>query len=64
MTDRFYGVDIGGDMPSDVTEASSTTSKNIELRVTYDATGQSKLTVLLALEALTNYVSQDIWPPV
>lgn len=64
MTDRFYGIDIGGDMPTDVTEQATTTSKNIELRVTYDAAGMSKLTLLQSLEALQYYVSQDTWPPV
>lgn len=64
MADRFYGIDIGGDMPADVSEAASTTSKNIELRVTYDAAGMSKLMVLQALEAAYYYVSQDTWPPV
>lgn len=64
MATRFYGIDIGGDMPNDVTEAGSTTSKNIELAVVYDASGMDKKTVLIALEALYYYVSQDTWPPV
>lgn len=64
MASRYYGVDIGGDMPTDVTEAGSTTSKNIELVVVYDATGMNKLAVLMALQALENYITQDTWPPV
>lgn len=64
MADRYYGIDLGGDMPTDVTEASSTTSKAIELRVTYTTTGLTKTDVLKAIEALEYYVTTDTWPPV
>ena len=63
MTDRFYGVDLGGDMKTDVTEAASTTSKVIELRVAYDTAGLTKVDVLKAIEALEQYVTTDTWPP-
>ncbi len=64
MTDRFYGADLGADLPTDVTEAASTTSKIVELRVAYDTTGLDRLKVVNALEAIKNYIIQDNWPPV
>lgn len=64
MADRFYGVDLGGNMPTEVTEAASTTSKAIELRVTYTTTGLTKMDVLRAMEALEGYLVRDTWPPV
>lgn len=64
MTDRFYSVVLGEQTTDKVTEGSSTSSEAIELRVTYDATGLSKLTVLNGLKALENYIKKDNWPPV
>lgn len=63
MADRFYGADLGGKMPTEVTEAASTTSKVIELRVTYTTTGLDKVKVLDAIEAIKNYVLTDTYPP-
>lgn len=64
MTTRYYGADIGATMPNHVTEASSTTSKNIEVQVVYDAAGMDKQKVINALEAVVNYIETDTWPPV
>lgn len=64
MADRFYGADIGATMPGQVTEAGSTTSKNIEVRVTYDAAGMDKQKVLNAIQAVELYIETDTWPPV
>lgn len=64
MATRYYGVNVGGDMPTDVSEAGSTTSRPVELVLTYDATGMNKMQALKALEAIQNYISQDTWPPV
>ena len=63
MAERFYGVDVGGDMPTDVTEAASTTSKVQEFRVTYTTAGLDKTKVLNALEAIRNYIIADTFPP-
>lgn len=64
MSNRYYGVDLGGDMPTDVTEAGSSTAKALEFVVTYDATGMNRTKVLLALGAIYNYIAQDTWPTV
>jgi hypothetical protein len=55
MADRFYGVAIGGKLPTDVTEDSSTTSAAIELRISDSAYAQ-KLFVREALEAIEGYL--------
>lgn len=55
MADRFYGVAVGGKLPTDVTEAASTTSAAIELRVS-DTAYANKLYVIEALEALKGYL--------
>jgi len=63
VTTRYYGVSVGGGMPTEVTEASSTTSSTVELAVVYDATGADKVQVLNAIEAIKNYIIQDTYPP-
>lgn len=64
MADRFFGANIGANFPADVLESGSTTSRTVEVRVTYDATGADKVEVLSALEAIKNYIIQDNYPPV
>lgn len=63
MADRFYGADLGTKMPAEVTEAASTTSKAIEVRVTYTTTGLTKNDVLNAIEAIKMAVIADTWAP-
>ena len=63
MATRYYGVNVGGKMPTDVSEAGSTTSRTVELAVVYDATGANKVQVLDAIEAIKNYIIQDTYPP-
>lgn len=55
MADKYYGVAVGGKLPTDVTEAASTTSLAIELRVS-DSAYTNKLYVIEALEALEGYL--------
>jgi hypothetical protein len=63
MASHYYGVPVGGQMPGDVTEGTSTTSKSVELVVDLTAAGLSKVAVLKALEAIQNRVTVDNWPP-
>ena len=63
MATRYYGVSIGGGMPTDVSESGSTTSRSVELAVVYDATGANKVQVLKAIEAIKNYIIGDSYPP-
>lgn len=63
MTTKYYGVALGGGMPSDVTEGSSTTSLPIELAVVTTTTNLTKEDVLKAVEAISNRIVTDNWPP-
>lgn len=55
MADRFYGIAVGGKLPTDVTEAASTTGAAIELRIN-DTAYANKLYVIEALEAIEYYL--------
>lgn len=64
MADRYYSLNFGQSAPGDVAETGSTTAAaHVEVRVTYDATGNSKQALLNALEAIEGAVTQDTWPP-
>lgn len=59
MADQFWGVSRGnGISPSGVTADTSTTSKEIELRVT-SGTGITKAELVLALDAIKARVLKD-----
>lgn len=64
MADRWYNVPLGGDLPENVTEGAADTAQYTAVRVTYDATGNNKLELVKALNAVIGYVLQDNWPPV
>lgn len=63
MADRFYGIAVGGKLPTDVTEDASTTSAAIELRISDTAYAQ-KLYVLEALEAIEAYLATTETNPI
>lgn len=63
MATRYYGAAFGAEVSSDVTEAGSTTSLSVELAVVYDATNNSKLATLKALDAIKQAIVEDTWPP-
>jgi hypothetical protein len=51
-------------MKSGVTEAGSTTaSADVEVRVTYDATNNSRSAALFAIDAIKQKILEDTWPP-
>jgi hypothetical protein len=63
MADRFYGVVVGGKLSTDVSEAASTTSRAIELRVNDSAYAQ-KLYVIEALKAIQAYLEATETNPI
>lgn len=64
MAARYYGVANGGGMPTEVTEAASTTSAQYEFVIANTtATGATKEQALKALEAIEYYIINDTWPP-
>jgi len=65
MANRFYSVKFGAKAKGSVTESATTTAgDDVELRITYDATNNSKTAVLLAIEAIEAAITQETWPPV
>lgn len=66
MADRYYAVSaLGGDLATDVTEGGAATpAAFVDVRITYDATGNSKLEAVKALDAVKMAILQDTWPPV
>lgn len=64
MAVRYYGVNVGSKgSRENVSEAGSITSRTVELAVTYDDTGMSRVEALMAIEAIKDYITQDTWPP-
>jgi len=64
MADRFYSVEFGAKAKTSVTESAATTAgSDVELRITYDATNNSKAATLLAIEAITAAIVEETWPP-
>lgn len=63
MADRFYGMAINGRMPHQVTEAASTTSEVVEVRVN-DAAYANKQSVILALKGIVGYLEMKETTPI
>jgi hypothetical protein len=63
MADRFYGIAVGGKLPTDITEDASTTSAAIELRVA-DTAYANKLYVIEALQAILGYLETTETNPI
>lgn len=64
MADRYYSCEFGTRMKSGVTETgSSTAAADVEVRLTYDATQNSRNDALLALGAIAQKILEDTWPP-
>lgn len=57
MADHFYGVDMGAGIdPNNVSTGTSTTSKKVEVRIEDGVTGNNKLHVLKALDAIKSKI--------
>lgn len=63
MAVRYYGVNVGGQGPADVTVSASTTSSDIELAVDdanlTAAVVDKKLFIAVAVEAILQKLEQD-----
>ena len=55
MADKFYGAAIGANLPQDVTEAASTTSAAVELRIS-DTAYSDRRAVIIAMRAIERYL--------
>lgn len=64
MANTFWSAPVGASMPEDVTGTATTTAgAAFELRVTHTATGVTRETALLAVEAFKNKIIEGTWPP-
>jgi hypothetical protein len=63
MADHFYGVNMGAGVdPSGVSTGTSTTSKKVELRIEDGVSGNNKMEVLKAIEAIKNKIIEGDAP--
>jgi hypothetical protein len=63
MADRFYSIILGEQLPSQVTEGSSTSSEAVELRVS-DSIYASKKAVILGVEAIKQFLIHKETTPI
>lgn len=63
MADRFYSCEFGASKTDVAETASSTAAADVEVRITHDASANSKLNALLALDAIRQRILEDTWPP-
>ena len=63
MADRYFGIEFGGDKVSVLEGATSTAAKDVEIRITYDATANSKQAALMAIDAIKMRITEANWPP-
>jgi hypothetical protein len=63
MSTRYYGANFGAQTTKDVTEASSSPTKDVEVAIVYTATANGKVRALEALSAIADYITKDTWPP-
>jgi hypothetical protein len=63
MADRYFGCEFGDDKVAVLEGAASTAAKDVEVRITYDATNNSKQAVLHALSVIRQRIIEDTWPP-
>lgn len=64
MADRFYYGEFGATMKTEITEAGTDdAAKDVSLRVTYDATANSKQATLNAIDAIRQRIVEETWPP-
>lgn len=64
MADRFWNAALGAQLAEEVAEGAADTALYLAVRVTYDATGNSKELTLLALDAVRKQIVENNWPPV
>lgn len=66
MAERYYGLDLG-QTKNNVTEGSSSTATlDVEVRVDLagvNAAGQGRQDVIIALNNIIQYITEDNWPP-
>lgn len=64
MAERYWNAPLGAQLAQEVAEGAADTAQYLAVRVTYDATGNSKEMTLLALDAVRQQIIENNWPPV
>ena len=64
MAERYWNAPLGAQIAQEVAEGAADTSQYLAVRVTYDASGNSKEMTLLALDAVRQQIVENNWPPV
>lgn len=63
MADRFYYGEFGADKVAITEAGSDSAGADVSVRITYDATNNSKQAALKTLEQIKARIVQDTWPP-
>lgn len=64
MADRYYRLNLGQKLQSDVIKsAAATPGAFVDVRVTFDAPFANKTEIFNALRAIENFIEKDNWPP-
>lgn len=63
MAERFYSCEFGQTKVGVAETGTTTAAADVEVRVVYDATNNSKIALLTALEHIVNRITEDTWPP-
>lgn len=63
MAERFYSCEFGQTKVGVAETGTTTAAADVEVRVVYDATNNSKIALLNALEHIVNRITEDTWPP-
>ena len=63
MADRFYYGEFGADKVAITEAGSGSAGADVSVRITYDATNNSKQAALKTLEQIKARIIQDTWPP-
>ena len=63
MADRFYYCEFGADKVAVTEAAADSAGADVSVRITYDATNNSKGATLKAIESIKARILEDTWPP-
>lgn len=63
MADRFWYGEFGADKVAITEAGSDSAGADVSVRITYDATNNSKQAALKVLENIRSRIVEDNWPP-
>ena len=63
MADRFWYGEFGADKVAITEAGTDSAGADVSVRITYDATNNSKQAALKVLEVIAARIVEDTWPP-